>query len=96
MDRKEGLYLFTKDGLKEATQGYDKQQVCAELARRGFLVTNEDKRLTYKRNIPGLSRLRLRLYAVRFSLLEETDGDPYRGQSPLPTERQPGQRDNLN
>ena len=60
---------MTKEAFAEATKGHDPKEVCHELLRRGYLVVNEAPRLTYKKLIPELN-VRVRLYAIRFRLLE--------------------------
>ena len=69
VDPKERWYLMTQEALSQATKGHDPKEVCKELLRRGYLVVNEGPRLTYRKFIPELN-VRVRLYAIRFRLLE--------------------------
>jgi len=63
------MYLFTKEGFRQACKGFSKDAVLNELERRGLLFINETGRKMSKHHIPDLGK-RLRLYAVRSEILE--------------------------
>ena len=74
VDKDRSLYLFTPEGLKEATRGYDLKGVCRELGQRGLLFQNDKSHRTSKHNIKGVAE-RLSLYAIRFVILEDGGGE---------------------
>lgn len=69
IDRRESLYLFTRDMLVKACGGANIRLVCEELEKEGFLSTNEGGRHTAKHLIRMLDQ-RPRVYRVKKSFLE--------------------------
>lgn len=61
------VYLFTREGFEEATQGYNSKDVAREIQFRGFLIVSEGDRYQTKRKI---NNGRSRVYAVHSSVLE--------------------------
>jgi uncharacterized protein (DUF927 family) len=70
IDAGQGLYLFTPEGFREALVGYSSSDVARHLGQRGWLVRNEDERLSSKHRVPGFADP-IRLYAVRAAFLGE-------------------------
>lgn len=69
IDRGKRLFLFTSDGLKEALRDFDWKSSLRELQKAGFLFMNDD-RFASKHYVNSLLG-RIRLYAVRMSILEK-------------------------
>lgn len=69
----DGLFLFIEAGLREACAGFDMPTVLEELQRQGHLHTSESSRKKSKHSVVGEGRLRL--YAVKTSLLNDGGED---------------------
>lgn len=65
----DGCYLFTDEQLAAAS-GLEAKAVAKQLREYGFLLTEEAGRLKVGQNVVAMEGKKLRLYAVRASLLE--------------------------
>lgn len=70
LDRNAGLYLFTKEGFREATGNLHKESILSELDRQGFLFKNESDRKESKHSI-GCVPGRTRFYAIAEKILDD-------------------------
>ncbi len=69
IDRGRRLYLFTRQGFKEACNGQDHREVARALADRSMLFRDDLDRYVSKHCAPGHGKDRLSLYAVKIDLL---------------------------
>ena len=66
--------IFSEPFRDEVCRGFDYQAVARVLHRRGFLLVQEgSRRLQYLKRIPGSAKDRIRLYAVKASILADEE-----------------------
>ena len=72
LDRKDGLWMLTSTGLREAAPGNDVTTIARAIRRAGFLHTTDDH-LAHKARLPDGSRPRL--YAVKTTIIDGVDAE---------------------